>query len=220
MPTHPEYKNRKIVRSKDKSIIYYRYKTSLKKELTGVLTRLESDTGRYLKLTEEGDYKFGFFAMIRLLTPTIDHIAQILPKKKGVNNRNLLLSELEIPFPNIFTHLYRHSLIHGDEPVQIEIGLQIITWYLTFGHNQHKVERYGIPVHSVSGVKLPAPLIIYIDLKKLYEDLVSYLKETINVTPENRVTYVQNSTRFIKSKPSNKIFIDEIKKVEDLLTTN
>jgi len=72
----------------------------------------------------------------------------------------------------------------------------------------------------VSGVKLPAALVIFIDLKKLYEDLVSYLKEAIEVTQESRIIHVQNTTRFIKSKPPNKIFIDEIKKVEELLTTN
>jgi len=117
-------------------------------------------------------------------------------------------------------HLYRHSLIHGDEPAQIEVGLQIVTWYLTFGHNTHKIEEYGVPVKSVSGIKLPHPLIIYIDLKKLYEDLVAFLKETINATPESKYTYVQNSTRFIKSRATNNVVVEEIKKVKAYLNNN
>jgi hypothetical protein len=217
MARHPEYKNRKLQRSKDRGIIYYKYKKSLKQELNGILQRLEKDTGSYLQLSAANNYQFGYFAMIRLLTPTIEHIAQILPKKKGINSRDWLLSKLGITFPNIFMHLYRHSLIHGDEPAQIEVGLQIVTWYLTFGHNTHKIEEYGVPVKSVSGVKLPHPLIIYIDLKKLYDDLVVFLKETISNTPDNKNTYVQNSTRFIKSKLSNKTVVNEVKEVKILL---
>lgn len=207
MARHPEYKNRKLLHSKDRGIIYYKYKKSLKQELSGILQRLEKDTGSYLQLAATNNYQFGYFAMVRLLTPTIEHIAQTLPKKKAINSRDWLLSKLGITFPNIFMHLYRHSLIHGDEPAQIEVGLQIVTWYLTFGHNTHKIEEYGVPVKSVSGIKLPHPLIIYIDLKKLYEDLVAFLKETINATPESKYTYVQNSTRFIKSRATNNVVV-------------
>ena len=86
-------------------IINYYDKTNLKIEIQNTISRLENDVGNYIYFLSLNNFKCGYFGMVRLLFPIIEHLQKILPKKRGEKIKQVVFNELGIKYPEILTYM-------------------------------------------------------------------------------------------------------------------
>jgi len=213
--------------------IYFGDKRLLVDELNHTKERLENDVGIYFEAIMN-TYRttgriVGFFGSIRLLVPVIEHLTFLLYGNRKRENRNLLLRELGIDFPELTWHIFRHPLIHGDEMGSFSVGRQIVDWRIIMSNTGHDYVLIGNNIKLASiQPNINFPVSITIDSLYLYNSLNSFLTEKINKLKGKETTHVFVHTKIKKyklSKPnksgrSKKIInrevikeVDEIKRI-------
>jgi len=130
--------------------------------LTGVLGRLKNDAGAYIEFVTERNASnpegIGFWGSVRLLMPVIEAISNAYHIKP-----ESLLAELGVRTPKLVWVLFRHSLIHNDFLQHGRYNETDASWGLSFFGMNHIIQDE----------------VIGLDLRTLYNDLVSYLEKEI-----------------------------------------
>lgn len=189
---------------KDAIKAYYANNKSLKEEIIATRGRLINEAGTYIKAIQvhnsTHDYGVGFFGSVRLLVPVIEHLTFILYGNKKADSRNKVLKDLGVAYPSIVWHIFRHPLMHGDEPCQITIGNQIVTWYIQLYNQSHRYEVMDSHHRQTDGKSLPGPIVIHLDIIKLYNDMLSYMQELAYNLNEKKQTFTIRETVLMKTK--------------------
>lgn len=183
---------------------YYLQPTSLKDELIKIRGRLINEAGTYIEAilnhNKTHNYEVGFFGSVRVIVPIIDHLTFIIYRDRSRKSRNKLLKDLGIKYPELVWHIFRHSLIHGDVPCQITMGKQVITWFIKLHNTEHEYEILNGNFKSSTNRPLETPIVIHLDIIKLYNDLVNYLETLSNNTSKSKKTYLIIDTVLMKTK--------------------
>lgn len=189
---------------KDAIKAYYTVNKSLKDEIIATRGRLINEAGTYFNAIQTHNcthaYGVGFFGSVRLLVPVIEHLTFILYGNKKAESRVHVLKDLGIEYPSIVWHIFRHPLIHGDEPCQITIGSQIVTWYIQLYNQPHYYEVMQGHKRQSDGKSLPGPIVIHLDLVKLYNDMLHYMQQLIDNSDEKKQTFTIRETVLMKTK--------------------
>lgn len=158
--------------------------------LYGVKGRLINDVGPYIELVkkvyDETGKGTGFWALARMIFPVVDAVASRIYKKGKQRKPVKLLQKLKVPCPNLVWEIYRHSLIHGDQPRTAVYRKKKVAWRVSIGEGTH--ERHN--TH------------IAIDLEKCYQDFLIFLDEEIK-KGINKSIWIENEIIFNRkiSKP-------------------
>jgi hypothetical protein len=142
-----------------------------KKYLNDMRGRLKAEVKPYLTLTLRRNGKnrnsTGYWAMVRVLVPVIEAAGQVLypGMKDGWHQGAKILEDLKVPYPIICWKLFRDSLIHSDEMMNVINDQKELYsgWSLAFGGGHEVANTTAIP---------------HIDLKQLYDDFMEYLRQT------------------------------------------
>lgn len=163
---------------------------TLNQYLCGIRDRLRNDVGEYLELTKPYRVKgraVGYFALPRLMMPIIETLAKVYyPRDKEGRNYKLAIIKfirlkLDYKFPYLIWAMFRHPLIHGDQPSVLIYGKNTVYWTLMFGAKDHVFERGHINF----------------DLNKLYNDLEDFLIKEIRKN-HKKMIWREHETQFIK----------------------
>jgi hypothetical protein len=125
----------------------------------------------------------GNFALIRMLFPPIETIAQAINKKPQD-----LLTELGIKFPYLYWSLFRDVFMHADEfenaiyeKTEIRPGI-------------------GIAYPGGSGSHTSTQSVAMVTVTKLYFDLVQYIEKYIRNTNKNKMVNITIGIEYLKVK--------------------
>lgn len=151
----------KKARSKDARP--YCKKISRLKYLEGVKGRLVDDIEPYLVVIKQtvlkSGKKIGFWSLARMIFPVIEAVGSCIYKERQFR----LLERIGVPCPALVWKMYRHSLIHGDQPRFLIYRKQRIDWEVRIFEGAHAIKK---------GV-------IAIDLGKCYRDFLGFLDREI-----------------------------------------
>ena len=195
---------------KNNGIKNYKSRINLKLEIRETINRLENDVGGYLQFLKQNNFKFGYFAMIRLLFPIIEHTMELLPQKNGFKNQSLIYEKLGLPFPKLIRYIFRNALAHADAPETVYVGNKVFSWSLSFKNNGHKISKSKLKNNK----RILCYYVVNIDLINLYINLLSLLKEIEGINYRKKYLYISNRLRIIQSHKNNIEVIEEIKKIE------
>lgn len=181
------------------------YRTTRKLFLEGVKGRLENDVAPYLDLINQiasdsylktGKTEvIGFWALVRMVLPPINAVANALYRGKENDKFCKLLKQLGIAYPRIVLEMYRHSLMHNDELRGIAYRGQRIGWSIGHGGTDHIFHKDAI----------------LIDIRKLYQDFIKFLNAEI-AKSGSRTVWAENTVVFGKGIPTElKKEFDDIK---------
>jgi hypothetical protein len=126
--------------------------------LGDIKSRLEAEVGRCLRVLMKA--RTGHWAMVRMLMPIIE--------ATSVGKQWDLLRTLGVPYPSVAWLLYRNTLLHKDEMRIVLYRAWRVGWELDYtgGHSFRRASSRG-------------GALLRLDLRQLYEDLVSYLDKEI-----------------------------------------
>lgn len=193
----------------EKPFKYRRIKVNLHEHLNNVRNRLINDVGPYVAVVQEKARKekvgIGNFALIRMLFPPIETVANAINKKPQD-----LLNELDIKFPYLYWSLFRDVFMHADEFKNAIYG------------NVEIRPGIGIAYPDGSGSHTSTKSVAMVTVTKLYFDLIQYIDNYIRHSDKHKVVNVTVGIEFLKVKgdsmqhqEANKI-IEEILKVKEL----
>ncbi|MFA6981482.1 MAG: hypothetical protein WC243_00435 [Patescibacteria group bacterium] len=171
----------------EKSFKLRRIKVNLHDHLRNVRNRLVNDVWPYVDLIQDKARKdkigIGNFALIRMLFPPIETIAQAINKKPQD-----LLTELGIKFPYLYWSLFRDVFMHADEfenaiyeKTEIRPGI-------------------GIAYPGGSGSHTSTQSVAMVTVTKLYFDLVQYIEKYIRNTNKNKMVNITIGIEYLKVK--------------------
>lgn len=177
------------------------YKTSRREFLEGVRNRLQDDVAPYFELIEKiaadsyvatGDTKIvGNWALVRMIFPPINAVAVVLYRSKDKDKRqreadvfSRLLLKLNVEYPRIVLEMYRHSLIHRDGVRGVVLAGHQIMWSISSSGMSHIYNKDAI----------------MIDMKTLYQDLITFLGIEI-ASSGGRVVWVEERVKYIRPLP-------------------
>lgn len=193
----------------EKPFRLHKIKVNLHDHLRNVRNRLVNDVGPYVNLVQDKARKekigIGNFALIRMLFPPIETIAQAINKKPQD-----LLRELDIKFPYLYWSLFRDVFMHADEfenaiyeKTEIRPGV-------------------GIQYPGGSGSHTSTKSVAMVAVTKLYFDLIQYIDSYIKNSDKNKMVNITIGIEYLKvngdsmqHQEANKI-IDEILEVRKL----
>lgn len=204
----------------------HKTKVFLLDQLNSIKKRLENEAGSYVEMLHvrnQTEPQVGFFSMVRLIMPVIEHIGKVIYGNKS-HSKIKLLKELGIEYPVLVWEMYRHSLIHNDEMRQITIGNQTVSWFISLRNADHYYEYYKNKVRNArTGKLLPKPIIIHLDMFTLYDSLHEFLTNQISeVSPtkkveiETEVVY-KKTVKKNKSGKRKKVNVDLQKELNELI---
>lgn len=195
----------------EKPFKLHKVKVNLHDHLRNVRNRLVNDVGPYVELIQDKARKekigIGNFALIRMLFPPIETIAQAINKKPQD-----LLRELDIKFPYLYWSLFRDVFMHADEfenaiyeKTEIRPGI-------------------GIAYPGGSGSHTSTKNVAMVTVTKLYFDLIQYLDSLIEGSVKNKMVSINVGIEYLKvngnsaqHQEADKIIkeILEVKKLEN-----
>jgi len=187
----------------------HKVKINLHDHLKNVRSRLVNDVGPYVDLIQDKarieKIGIGNFALIRMLFPPIETIAQAINK-----NPQDLLRELDIKFPYLYWSLFRDVFMHADE---FENAIY---------NNTEVRPGIGIAYPGGSGSHTSTQNVAMVTVTKLYFDLIQYIDNYVKNTNNNKMVNITIGIEYLKvngnsmqHQEANKI-IDEILEVRKL----
>lgn len=137
---------------------------------TEILERLCDDVGPYLDIVRRPNTKnnyFGNFALIRMTMPIIDTIGKAEQREPWS-----VLKDMKIPLPRLTWSMFRHGLIHNENPIIITWGKREVSWVLS---------PFGMMIQTH-----PSTNEVHIDCTELYNRLCTYLENSIQTKDHKR----------------------------------
>ncbi len=168
-----------------------------------ILNRLVDDVGPVWDLVNQQEYS-PFWLLIRSMMPIAESIGDLIHQNgsTSMNLEALIENELTAVRPiysgkgTLIATLYRHSLMHQDEPRSIFCGNITIHWNVAFIDGRYHLKTSNKDVRRRSCV-------MQFDLRTFYEDLQSVLRNCISDGPRKGVVKRYNSWTFLNINTMN-----------------
>lgn len=176
--------------------------------LADIKMRLEAGPGFFLEqdfsTSDQELAKARAFALIRMVMPSIETLARALSMSVGT-----LLSELNVPAPNLIWNLYRDSLAHNDNWIKAKIGskeVEPLIW-ISMGPSR------GLNFHQVNPERGTHALNVGV----LYYDLLEYIQNEIDRAPKDGVVEVIRGVEYLDNSGNFAVqqIIDEIEHTQE-----
>lgn len=168
-----------------------------------IRTRLINDVGPVWELINSRPYS-PFWLLTRSMMPIAESIGDLIYKDDPTKNLEKLidndLSKIRPIYKDkgaIISLLYRHSLIHQDEPRSIYAGNITIEWNLAFIDGRHHLQ-------TLSKDPSRRVCVMSFDLRAFYEDLLELLELYETKGPKRGVVKRYNSWTFLNFSNSRK----------------
>jgi len=176
--------------------IYHRV-TKASQAYENVLNRLVDDVGPVWDLVNIREYS-PFWLLARAMMPIAESIGDLIYKNESTSKNLEDLIENELAFVRpiykgkgaLIVVLYRHSLMHQDEPRSLYCGNITINWNVAFIDGRYHLKTFDRERSNRSCT-------MQFDLRSFYEDLQQVLENCIRNGPRIGVAKRYNSWSFL-----------------------
>lgn len=175
----------------------YRHVTKASQAYQNVLNRLVDDVGPVWELVNSRKYS-PFWLLTRSMMPVAESIGDLIYRNDSTskNLEDLIENELAAVRPiykgkgALIAVLYRHSLMHQDEPRSLYCGNITINWNVAFIDGRYHLKTSNKDTRNRSCT-------MQFDLRSFYEDLQQVLNNCIKNGPRKGVVKRYNSWSFL-----------------------
>lgn len=175
----------------------FKHVTKADQAYQNILNRLVDDVGPVWELVNSRKYS-PFWLLTRSMMPVAESIGDLIYKNESTskNLEDLIENELATVRPiyrgkgALIAVLYRHSLMHQDEPRSLYCGNITIHWNVAFIDGRYHLKTSNKDTRRRS-------CIMQFDLRSFYEDLQQVLHNCIKYGPRKGVAKRYNSWSFL-----------------------
>lgn len=176
----------------------FHHVTKASQAYQNMLNRLVDDVGPVWNLVDHTDDYGPYWLLMRSMMPVAESIGDLIYRHDSTsqNLEDLIENELAEVRPiykgkgALITVLYRHSLMHQDEPRSLYCGNITIDWNVAYMDG-----RFHLTTSNKDSRRRSCTM--QFDLRSFYEDLQEVLKRCIRNGPRKGVVKRYNSWSFL-----------------------